>query len=178
MSTADYVAKYPRRRALLDTVDKYWLDEAYRESLVSLISRRRPFLGSACRCHLLLTHSGPPGQLESSLKKHTTLLNRLKGALLVGPSDAIIKEIDGLVLTKYLEEIVAAVVEGASRGRGDPEAAVEVCTVANWQDAGELTNKPDHCASPQAPRTRIPPSPPSPSPRSTGARCPSIKRLE
>lgn len=33
MSTADYVAKYARRRALLTTVEKYWLDEAYRECL-------------------------------------------------------------------------------------------------------------------------------------------------
>jgi regulator of nonsense transcripts 2 len=31
-----------------------------------------------------------------------------------------------LTLTKYLEEIVAAVVEGASKGRGDPEVAVDV----------------------------------------------------
>ncbi|TXT09089.1 hypothetical protein VHUM_02563 [Vanrija humicola] len=98
MSTADYVQKYARRSAQRSTVEKYWLDEPNR----------------------------PPGQLDSSLKKHTTLLNRLKAALLVGPADTIIKEIDGLVLTKYLEEIVAAVVEGASRGRGDPEVAVEI----------------------------------------------------
>lgn len=30
------------------------------------------------------------------------------------------------MLTKYLDEIVAAVIEGASRGRGDPEVAVDV----------------------------------------------------
>lgn len=71
---------------------------------------------------------GPPGQLDSSLKKHTTLINRLKSSLLVGPSDAIIKEIDGLVLTKYLEEIVAGVIEGSGRGRGDAEVAVDVGT--------------------------------------------------
>lgn len=53
-------------------------------------------------------------------------MNRLKSAVLVGPADAIIKEIDGLVLTKYLEEIVAAVIEGVCRGRGDPEVAVDV----------------------------------------------------
>ncbi|RSH95137.1 hypothetical protein EHS25_000223 [Saitozyma podzolica] len=98
MSTADYVAKYPRRQQLLGQVEKYWLDEPRR----------------------------PPGSLDSSLKKHTTLLNRLKSSLLVGPSDTLAKEIDGLTLTKYLEEIVAAVVEGASKGRGDPEVAVDV----------------------------------------------------
>ncbi|EJT53100.1 hypothetical protein A1Q1_00107 [Trichosporon asahii var. asahii CBS 2479] len=69
MSTADYVAKYNRRRALLTQVENYWIDEAY----------------------------------------HT-----------------IIKEIDGLVLTKYLEETVAAVIEGASKGRGDPEIIVHL----------------------------------------------------
>lgn len=69
---------------------------------------------------------GPPGSLDASLKKHTTLLNKLRTNLLVGPSDALIKEIDGLTLTKYLEEIVAAVVEGASRGKGDAEVAVDV----------------------------------------------------
>lgn len=31
-----------------------------------------------------------------------------------------------MTLTKYLEEIVAAVVEGASKGKGDPEVAVDV----------------------------------------------------
>jgi regulator of nonsense transcripts 2 len=60
------------------------------------------------------------------LKKHTTLLNRLRTNILVGPAETLIKEIDGLTLSKYLEEIVGAVVEGVSRGRGDPEAAVEV----------------------------------------------------
>jgi regulator of nonsense transcripts 2 len=69
---------------------------------------------------------GPPGTLDASLKKHTTLLNKLKTNVLIGPSDSLIKEIDGLTLTKYLEEIVAAVVEGASKGKGDSEVAVDV----------------------------------------------------
>ena len=73
---------------------------------------------------------GPPGALDSSLKKHTTLLNRLRASLMVGPPDALIKETDSLSLTKYLEEIVAAVVEGASKGKGDPEAAVDVSLLA------------------------------------------------
>lgn len=113
MSTADYVAKYNRRRALLTQVENYWIDEAHRELSAGYTADR----------------TGPPGQLDSSLKKHTTLLNRLKSALLVGPADTIIKEIDGLVLTKYLEETVAAVIEGASKGRGDPEVAVDVSFV-------------------------------------------------
>lgn len=69
--------------------------------------------------------TGPPGSLDSSLKKHTTLINKLKSSLLIGPADALIKDIDGLTLTKYLDEIVAAVVEGAAK-KGDPEVAVDV----------------------------------------------------
>lgn len=30
-STADYIAKYRRRAALLHTAEKYWLDDARRE---------------------------------------------------------------------------------------------------------------------------------------------------
>ena len=69
---------------------------------------------------------GPSGSLDSSLKKHTNLLNKLKTNLLASPPDALLKDIDGLTLTKYLEEIVAAIVEGAGKGKGDPEAAIEV----------------------------------------------------
>ncbi|WVQ93013.1 hypothetical protein IAU59_000076 [Kwoniella sp. CBS 9459] len=97
-TTAEYVAKFPRRKALSETVEKYWLDEARR----------------------------PSGQLDASLKKHTTLLNKLKSSLLVGPAETFIKEIDGLTLTKYLEEIVAAVVEGSAKGKGDSEVAVDI----------------------------------------------------
>ncbi|WVW79596.1 hypothetical protein I302_101565 [Kwoniella bestiolae CBS 10118] len=96
-TTAEYVAKFPRRKKLWETVEKYWLEDARR----------------------------PPGSLDSSLKKHTTLLNRLKSSLLVGPAETLIKEIDGLTLTKYLEEIVAAVVEGSNK-KGDSEIAVDI----------------------------------------------------
>lgn len=72
---------------------------------------------------------GPSGNLDSSLKKHTNLLNKLKTNLLASPPDALLKDIDGLTLTKYLEEIVAAVVEGAGKGKGDPESAIEVSSL-------------------------------------------------
>jgi regulator of nonsense transcripts 2 len=73
---------------------------------------------------------GPSGSLDSSLKKHTNLLNKLKTNLLASPPEALLKDIDGLTLTKYLEEIVAAIVEGAGKGKGDPEAAIEVSSAA------------------------------------------------
>jgi regulator of nonsense transcripts 2 len=72
--------------------------------------------------------------LDSSLKKHTTLLNRLRSALLTTSSETFIKEIDGLSLTKYADEIRAAVVEGVSgtsaKGKADVEGAVEVSRFA------------------------------------------------
>lgn len=44
----------------------------------------------------------------------------------------LIKEIDGLTLTKYLEEIAGAVIEGVSKGRGDPEVAVDVSYIIGY----------------------------------------------
>lgn len=78
-----------------------------------------------CVARVDMLSIGPPGSLDSSLKKHTTLINKLKSSLLVGPAEALIKDIDGLTLAKYLDEIVAAVVEGAAK-KGDPEVAVDV----------------------------------------------------
>jgi regulator of nonsense transcripts 2 len=83
--------------------------------------------------------TGPSGSLDSSLKKHTNLLNKLKTNLLVSPPDALLKDIDGLTLTKYLEEIVAAIVEGAGKGKGDPEAAIEVSRLSH--ETFKLTRK-------------------------------------
>lgn len=77
---------------------------------------------------VLLAEVKPP--LDSSLKKHTTLLNRLRSALLTTSADTFLKELDGLTLTKYTEEIRAAVLEGisgtAAKGKADVEGAVEV----------------------------------------------------
>ena len=118
MSSDDYVFKYSRRRTFRDKIAQYPSEEA-KSTDIPLVF---------CQCDWLII-VGPPGILDSSLKKHTTLLNRFRTSLLVGPAETLIKEIDGLSLTKYLEEIVAAVVEGATRSRGDPEVAVDVGTV-------------------------------------------------
>jgi regulator of nonsense transcripts 2 len=71
----------------------------------------------------------PKGPLDSSLKKHTTLLNKLRSALLTTPPATLIKEIDGLTLGKYMEEIAVAVVEGIGASKGgkvDIDGAEEV----------------------------------------------------
>ena len=69
--------------------------------------------------------------LDSSLKKHTTLINKIKSSLLNTQPATLIKEIDGLSLSKYVEEIVGAVLEGLTvvkGGKADVEGVVEVST--------------------------------------------------
>ncbi|KAJ9107589.1 hypothetical protein QFC21_001048 [Naganishia friedmannii] len=98
----DYAVKLPHRLALREKNQRYWLEDAYK----------------------------PKGPLDASLKKHTTLINKLRSALLTTSSDVLIKEIDGLTLTKYVEEIVGAVVEGLTAAKGvgkvDVDSIVEV----------------------------------------------------
>ncbi|KAJ9104356.1 hypothetical protein QFC19_003998 [Naganishia cerealis] len=97
----DFAAKLPLRQALKDKNQRYWEEDAYK----------------------------PKGPLDASLKKHTTLINKLRSAILTTSSDALIKEIDGLTLTKYVEEIVAATVEGitgSKGGKADIDSVVEV----------------------------------------------------
>ncbi|GAA6063250.1 hypothetical protein JCM10212_003613 [Sporobolomyces blumeae] len=75
---------------------------------------------------------GPPsglGKLDTSLKRHTALLVRLRSSLNAAATvPALLKEIAGLSLEKYVEEAVGAVVEGVSKCKTGPEvtAAVEV----------------------------------------------------
>ena len=99
---------------------------------------------------------GPAGALYSSLKKHTNLLNKLKTNLFASPADALLKDIDGLTLTKYLEEIVAAVVEGSSKGKGDIDSAVEVSWVISL---ASIADKSGHCSATYAINARFPASP-------------------
>jgi hypothetical protein len=78
--------------------------------------------------------SEPKGPLDASLKKHTTLINKLRSAILTSSADTLIKEIDGLTLTKYVAEIVAATVDGitgSKGGKADIDSVVEVRAVSS-----------------------------------------------
>jgi regulator of nonsense transcripts 2 len=70
----------------------------------------------------------PARALDSSLKRHTTLLNKLRKGFSLDQKDALVKDIDGLTLEKYTEEIVDACVEGISGlgAKGDVLAVAEV----------------------------------------------------
>ncbi|GAA5822482.1 hypothetical protein JCM5353_000523 [Sporobolomyces roseus] len=69
------------------------------------------------------------GKLDTSLKRHTALLVKLRSSLNTAAQiPAILKDIAGLSLEKYVEEAVGAVVEGLGKCKTGPEAvgAVEV----------------------------------------------------
>lgn len=69
------------------------------------------------------------GKLDTSLKRHTALLTRLRSSLHAKESvPGILKDISSLSLEKYVEEAVGATVEGLAKCKTGPETqgAVEV----------------------------------------------------
>ncbi|SGZ02313.1 BQ5605_C033g11201 [Microbotryum silenes-dioicae] len=68
-------------------------------------------------------------RLDTSLKRHTTLLTRLRSSIhTIVTLPAILKEIGSLSLDKYVEEAVGATFEGLAKCKTGPEtwAAIEV----------------------------------------------------
>ncbi|KAL4242698.1 Nonsense-mediated mRNA decay protein Nmd2/UPF2 [Abortiporus biennis] len=66
--------------------------------------------------------------LDSSLKKHTALIKRIRQSLGVENRDQILKDIESLSLEKYVDEISGAVVEGIVRCKSEKDvwSAVEI----------------------------------------------------
>jgi len=66
--------------------------------------------------------------LDSSLKRHTALIKRIRQSVGVDNRDQILKDIDSLTLEKYIEEIAGAVPEGIVRCKLDKDvwSATEV----------------------------------------------------
>ena len=58
---------------------------------------------------------GPTKALDSSLKRHTALIKRIRQSIGHDNRDQILKDIDTLALEKYIEEIAGAVPEGIVR---------------------------------------------------------------
>ncbi|KIJ67888.1 hypothetical protein HYDPIDRAFT_147949 [Hydnomerulius pinastri MD-312] len=82
---------------------------------------------------LNLSHDTPESsRLDSSLKRHTALIKRMRLSIGVDNRDQIIKDIDSLSLEKYIDEIAGAALEGIVRCKTEKDvwAAVEViCTL-------------------------------------------------
>ncbi|EPQ57610.1 ARM repeat-containing protein [Gloeophyllum trabeum ATCC 11539] len=70
----------------------------------------------------------PSKALDSSLKRHTALIKRIRQSVGADNREQILKDIDALSLEKYVEEIVGAVVEGTARCKTEKDvwSAVEV----------------------------------------------------
>ncbi|KAI0373457.1 ARM repeat-containing protein [Pilatotrama ljubarskyi] len=79
---------------------------------------------------LNITEAGkePTNALDSSLKRHTALIKRMRQSLSAENHDQIMKDINSLSLEKYVDEIVGAVVEGISRCKTEKDvwSAVEI----------------------------------------------------
>ncbi|KAI0360874.1 ARM repeat-containing protein [Trametes cingulata] len=70
----------------------------------------------------------PAKALDSSLKRHTALIKRMRQSLGAENHDQIMKDIDSLSLEKYVDEIVGAVMEGILRCKTEKDiwSAVEI----------------------------------------------------
>ncbi|KAF8557593.1 ARM repeat-containing protein [Imleria badia] len=73
-----------------------------------------------------------PSKLDSSLKRHTALIKRMRQSIGSDNRDQIIKDTDSLSLEKYIDEIATAALDGIARCKTEKDvwAAVEViCTL-------------------------------------------------
>jgi len=88
------------------------------------------FLGSVLLLALLLVLHvcAENAKLDSSLKRHTALIKRIKVSMALDNRDHILKDIESLTLEKYIDEIAGAIVEGLARCKAEKDvwAAVEV----------------------------------------------------
>jgi regulator of nonsense transcripts 2 len=57
----------------------------------------------------------PSKALDSSLKRHTALIKRIRQSIGLDNRDQILKDIETLTLEKYIEEIAGAVPDGIMR---------------------------------------------------------------
>ncbi|KAJ7680426.1 ARM repeat-containing protein [Mycena polygramma] len=70
-------------------------------------------------------------KLDSSLKRHTALIKRMRQSMAMDNRDQILKDIDTLSLEKYVDEIVGAAVEGVARCKTEKDvwSAVEIISL-------------------------------------------------
>lgn len=89
----------------------------------------RPPRGQEQHTNKLCVGSAGLGKLDTSLKRHTALLVRLRSSLHTPAAlPGILKDVAGLMLEKYIEEAVGAVIEGLGKCKSGPEivGAVDV----------------------------------------------------
>jgi regulator of nonsense transcripts 2 len=77
---------------------------------------------------ILTNFEEPTKALDSSLKRHTALIKRIRQSIGLDNRDQILKDIETLTLEKYIEEIAGAVPEGIVRCKAEKDvwSAAEV----------------------------------------------------
>lgn len=78
------------------------------------------------------THDSESTKMDSSLKRHTALIKRMRQSMAADYHDQIMKDIETLTLEKYIDEVAGAVIEGISRCKTEKDvwSAVEIiCAV-------------------------------------------------
>ncbi|KAJ7446157.1 ARM repeat-containing protein [Mycena galericulata] len=80
-------------------------------------------------------------KLDSSLKRHTALIKRMRQSMAMDNRDQILKDIDTLSLEKYVDEIVGAAVEGVARCKSEKDvwSAVEIISMLHRRFSAAFT---------------------------------------
>ncbi|KAH8828075.1 ARM repeat-containing protein [Flagelloscypha sp. PMI_526] len=80
-------------------------------------------------------------KLDSSLKRHTALIKRMKQSLAADYRDQIFKDISSLSLEKYIEELATAAVEGIVRCKSEKDvwSAVQIISALHRRFPKEFT---------------------------------------
>ncbi|KAF9465011.1 transcription factor [Collybia nuda] len=73
----------------------------------------------------------PETTKDSSLKRHTALIKRIRQSLAADNRDQILKDVDSLSLEKYIDEIAGAVVEGISRCKTEKDVWAAVIVISS-----------------------------------------------
>ena len=135
-------------------------------------SSKHNFTLGYVRMHLMVTlrlftpHTAPAkASLESSLKRHTAFIKRAKQSIGIEHRDQLLKDIDGLTLERYVDEIATAVIEGVARCKNDKDvwSATEVClrlscSIRTCEARGDLLGCswcPDYFRPPSAPHASV-----------------------
>ncbi|TDL26278.1 ARM repeat-containing protein [Rickenella mellea] len=89
---------------------------------------RRTRRAALKRQNIELGGEEPTKALDSSLKRHTALIKRMRQSIGTDNHDQIMKDINSLTLEKYVDEIAGAVLEGVGRCKTEKDvwSAVEV----------------------------------------------------
>ncbi|KAI0700874.1 ARM repeat-containing protein [Cytidiella melzeri] len=83
----------------------------------------------------------PPKALDSSLKRHTALIKRMRQSIGSENHNQILKDIESLSLEKYVDEISSAVVEGIGRCKTEKDvwSSVEIISALHRRFPGTFT---------------------------------------